>query len=220
MKTKELSRSEVRDHEADRRVLDEHMEEFVAVGQALARIWARKSYKTVDGYDSFEAWCGGEYHMHKSTVYRLISASKLRLKLPSPKTSPERRPFWNEYAIREFGRLDHDSQAVAVAKKVVTEADQNPGAKALTLVRRFINEKLGVGTRTNNKRGKRREPPMFSEVIYDWTGELQGMTDILESVTDEDLQLFGQNEGRKAKNLVAAIVALQTSLQRVWESLP
>jgi len=215
--TTAVTLSMVREHEADRETLDESMEEFVKVGNALARIKKRLSYRIVDGYPTFEDWCNGEYHLGRRYVDNLIYAARERPLLPSPKIGSSGSGFWNEKAIRTLrDAVPNITARITLAKEIVKAYDASENGekpKALTLVKRLAKK--------FKKKPKPKPPlPTFDEIVFQWTGQLNGIADILDTVDDADLGRFGTSHPSKAKALAQAIGRLEDSMTRVWNNLP
>ena len=208
------------------RTLAEHMEEFVKVGLALKEIRDERLYKE-DGFNTFEDYCRNRWEMGRSYADHLIGSAELRTRIPDPpKTATNSRQSWNETQVRELKRLGSTTRARAVATRVVKEVEQANGKLTANVVRRHVDEALGIDRAAQAKatKAKRDRGIPFEDVIQRWTGDIQGMADVIEKVIDDEagdaLAFFGKTRPRLAKNLATAIERLEKSLTRVWESLP
>jgi hypothetical protein len=196
------------------KVLIESMEEFVRVGMALKEIKDDKLYEE-DGHADFRSYLKAnrsKFEFTERHVYRLIEAADLRMKLP---TDPGGHSPWTEKAVRELKRLPADTKAKAVAARVIKEVEQNGGKLTSTLVRKHVDEALGV-----DRKPKPKPKPQLHEVVSRWAGQLNGIADVIENVPDDAISVFAQDHKQHAKELAAAIERVEKSLERVWAALP
>lgn len=197
------------------RVLTEHMEEFVRVGLALKEIRDERLYKE-DGFSRFEDYCRKKWAWSRDYADRVISSAELRLVLPTPaKKNPDHGSAWTERSVRELKRLESPTKAKAVAERVVKAAAKEKKELTSSFVRKHVDRELGI-----DRKPKPKPIPKFDETVLRWTGQLNGMADLLDSVSDEDLQHFGATMPHRAKSLVTAIERVQKSLERIWAALP
>jgi len=195
-------------------VLLEHMEEFVRVGMALKEIRDDRLYE-VDGHASFKAYlksAGNRFGIKQAHAYRLMEAAELRMKLPVLQTGESR---WTEGSVRELKRLGSPNLAKSVAGTIVKEAEKDGKKLTSGLVRKHVDQRLGV-----SRKPKPAKLPEFSDIIFRWVGRLSGLADLLDSVPQKGLNYFAKNEPEMTKDLVDAIERVQKSLERVWATLP
>jgi hypothetical protein len=64
-------------HQEDEAIIKAGLKAFFEVGSALMRIRDSKSYKDVDGYKTFDAYCKDKWDMGKSYAHEYISSAKV-----------------------------------------------------------------------------------------------------------------------------------------------
>lgn len=195
-------------------VLAEHMEEFVSVGLALKEIKDDGLYEDA-GFQSFPEYLKSNenrFGIQKSYAYELIAAAETRMRLPSPEAPDS---GWSVKLMREIRRIESPTKQKAVGVRVVREANKNDAGLTLSFVRKHVDKELGV-----DHKPKPRPAPKFDESVLRWTGQLNGIADLLNSVSDEDLQYFGKTKPVRAKELASAIERVEKSLERIWATLP
>ena len=191
-------------------VLAEHMEEFVRVGLALKEIRDDHLYKE-GGFDHFKDYCRKKWEIGTNYANKIISSADLRIKI----SGTGRTHSWTEWSVRELKRLKSPTKAKAVAERAVKEAAKQNVELTSTFVRKHVDKELGV-----DRKPKPRPAPKFDESVLKWTGQLNGIADLLNSVSDEDIQYFGKTKPMRAKELDSAIERVEKSLERIWATLP
>jgi len=109
----------------DKRELEEHEEiirknltAFYEVGRALAFIRDDKLYQ-VKGYETFEAYCKGEWDFNRAHAYRLMDSAKvIEIVSPMGDIAPT-----SERQTRPLARLKPEQQREAWQKAVETAPD-------------------------------------------------------------------------------------------------
>ena len=116
------------------------MEEFYHTGQKLKEIRDQNLYLE-DGFKTWDEYCLKRWEWNRSHVHRLITASEYREKLP---TLPSGQHDWSERSVRELTRIPDKKQAARVAVKVVKEIEKNDGKLTANVVKKFVDDDLGV----------------------------------------------------------------------------
>lgn len=85
---------------ANKEIVTKGLQTFYEVGTALAEIRDSKSYKLVDGYDTFEKFCRAEWDMGRSNAYQLMDDASVvqnvrnfGQNLPDPTTQSHAHPL-------------------------------------------------------------------------------------------------------------------------------
>ena len=211
------------------------MEEFYYTGMKLKEIRDDELYKE-DGFDTWERYCKERWEWGSNYVSKLIKASEYREKLPdlsgNRTSSTGSHPEWSEATVRELTRIDDKRDAARVAAKVVKaveqsekEASRNPDVKPLKLtasvVRKFVDEDLGVDRAAKSQQTKRQREeeskPELRQFLVDLTGRIEAETEKLEELPMEAWTLLSEDSPKVVKRLIAACESLAGLLRKVQQ---
>jgi hypothetical protein len=144
------------------------VEAAVRVGSKLKEIRDDELYKE-GGFESWDQYLrrrvAEEFGIERSQAFKLIACAQIRAKLPGPPLSTAvdngaAAPEWSQKALYEFGRLAPKSEDARgkpydldrlnkrdverVAKKVIDHCQETGDKPTAPVVRKFVDEDLGV----------------------------------------------------------------------------
>jgi hypothetical protein len=195
--------------------LREKREVMFEIGAILLEIRADELYKA-DGFDSWESYLKDrirqEFGVERAQAYNLIACAQIRQKLPEPpgvSTAVDTPPRWSQKAVLEFGRLapqnkNADGQprdygrldrrdCQRVAEKVAGHCAQTGEQPTASVVRKFVNEELGI-----NPPAKAAETRRRNQEAYEQHKAFMNATEV--PVTDDDRGIL---PGRVTRYLTA-----------------
>jgi hypothetical protein len=214
-------------------------EAFVATGFALKEIRDDDLY-TEDGFQTWDQYLrervGHEFKIEKSQAFDLILCAQVRMKLPTPVLSgtPDNgNPEWSIREVKEFARLAPkkkqpgqpydvdrlDKRDVGrVAKKVIDYCKDKAKSITSRIVRKFVDEDLGV-----NRAGKAKETkkareesahPDLRQYLVDFSGQLEVELERFREVNEDGWkQLVKRNPG-----LVRSVATACAELAELFRS--
>src|SRR5262245_42164868 len=226
MSPTEMTRTRLQEaQDCDRELVElisANLEKFVRIGVLLDRMRGPNPHRgglfSELGYKSFEAYVKDRFDWSYRHAVRQIEASQLRLRIPDlPLSEPDHggqdpAPVWTESNMRDLGRLQSPTKAKAVAEKVVKDVkdkrEKGEKVKLGSIVRKRVQEALGPMPKPAP-----REEPGFAVVVRGWLEEVKGMVGILQTLSEDELKLFGRDESYLAKDFAAAV----GKLAQAWE---
>lgn len=184
-------------HQQDEAVIDAGLKAFFEVGFALMRIRDSKSYKEVDGFNTFAEYCQVKWDMSKSHANYQISASMVIVNLRNDNFSgqiPER-----ETHVRPLSYLKPELQCKVW--RAVVEASVNTGKKITgKLVKEVmyalpefnpdpdivdeINRSMGDGDIDADAETKYKREQSSESFKKEWDQNAKGMQDGLDSILE------------------------------------
>lgn len=202
------------------KVLEEHMEEFYRVGVALTEIKNDKLYKVkpvLDGdgfYTDFDKYCRDHWELSRTHADRLIYAAYIRKKIPPSGGSFQ----WTERTIRPITKLEHSGKVEAIAKEAEKLARDNK--KGLTST--VVNKAIEIITRKKKPKPKpkKKKQPEFYDMLVKWQAQLENISDKLNEIPEDAIQLLSRDKKSFCKDLAETIEKTTKSLERFWRLLP
>jgi hypothetical protein len=214
-------------------------EAFVATGFALKEIRDDELYQE----DSFETWdaylkerVATEFGIEERQVRYLISSAQIRTKLPDLSGTAVPEAEWSVKAVNEFGRLapqdeDHEQRrdydrldkrdVNRVAKKVIDHCEQEGTKPTATIVRKFVDEDLGVNRAAQAKETKRRREAESKVDLHrfldDMTGRLEAEVELLSPLADNESawKLLRKEHPGVMKRFIEACDSLADLIRRI-----
>lgn len=200
------------------------MEQFVETGNALKEIRDDELFKE-DGFETWDAYLknrvGDDFGIEKSTVYRLITASTIRPKLPDPKSLPnlgkDQPAEWKPSVVREFERLapidetrhgsprdlsslrKQDVQRVAKAAVEIAKEQGKPVTAAI--VRQAVNADLGIKPEPKANTEKRDYGIDLPVYLTQKIGQIEGIIELLAEVPADGWKQLEKSQPNLAKRL-------------------
>ncbi len=220
-------------------------EQFVTTGFALKEIRDDELFKE-DGFDTWDRYLkervGQEFGIEQAHVYRLISCAQIRPKLPDlnlpDSVNSGEAAKWSQQAIQEFARLAPTAEGrpgrpgpdldrldkrdvQRVAKQVIDHCKEEGEKPTATIVRKFVDEELGVDRAAKAKETKREREeeadPELHRFLIDMTGRIKAEVEMLGTVADsqEAWKLLRQEHPGVMKRFIEACDSLTDLIGRI-----
>jgi hypothetical protein len=207
-------------------IIEEDLEKFARVGNALAAIRDEQTYRAA-GLESFDAFLKSKknkWGYSRRYSYYLISAASYRQELPEPAEFVHDRAQgddleWNEWQVRELTRLPTPRDAKRVAMKALKEVAADGGELSAAIIRKHVDADLGV------KRGHAatKDKPQQMDFAQWWrrvTGCLREFAQGFNETNLRDWRAYVRDNQTAAEDLAQAIQKFDEATQRVWPELP
>lgn len=152
----------------------QNYEAFVQTGFALKEIRDTTLY-TEDGFETWDQYLkervGKEFGIEQAQARKLIVCAQVRTKLPDISDTVVSEDGWSQKALVEFARLapqseEHEQRrdydrldkrdAARVAKKVIEHCKEEGEKPTAAVVRKFVDEELGVDRAAQAKETRRQ----------------------------------------------------------------
>lgn len=146
----DLTEVDIEAHRADETIIERGLGKFVEVGEALARIRDRRSYRAT--HDTFEAYCQEKWGLSRSRSYRLIDAAETVGAMSPIGDTP--LPA-NEGQARELSGLD-PQDAAQVMRAAADSGDVT--AASIRAARAELSEPEPTSTRSPATRPQPQTP--------------------------------------------------------------
>lgn len=150
-------------------------EAFVQTGFALKEIRDDELYRE-DGFATWDAYLkervGDDFGIERTQAFNLIACAQVRAKLPAPSSSMlDEKDGWSQRELLEFARLapaseDHGQRrdfdrlskrdVERVARKVIEHCEEQDTKPTAPIVRKFVDEELGIDRTARAKEAKQR----------------------------------------------------------------
>ena len=126
----------IKQHQQDEEIIESGLKAFYDVGSALMRIRDSKSYKEVDGYQTFEEYCQDKWDMKRTYAFYMIESSRVidNLRVHNCERLPER-----ESHVRIIAGLNPKYQ-VEVWQEVIRLSTETGRKITAKLVEEAMNE--------------------------------------------------------------------------------
>jgi hypothetical protein len=192
------------------------IETFRITGMRLKEIRDKRLYRA-DGFATWEGYCRERWEWSAERARQLIVASEYRAVLPPPPDiSLAPTNCWTEGTVRELTRLGSTSDAARVADKVVRALEQSkaPGGKlkgmklTQSLVRKFVDEDLGVDSAAQAKRRREESKPVLPDYLCDLLGRVLEATKGLKAVNKDGWDHLNRADPYIVLNLLVACETL------------
>jgi hypothetical protein len=223
-------------------IIRDGMEKFVATGFALKEIRDDLLYRE-DGFDTWDAYLkervDEEFGIEERWARKLIVSAQVRPKLPDRNRGSDSDEGWTAKATYEFARLAPKDEETPgqpfdldrldkrdvqrVAKKVIEHCEKEEIKPTSTIVRKFVDEELGIDRAARAKETKEQqqeeelESRDFGRALSALTGILEAEIEKLEAVPDDWWKQIGKQKPVAVKRLIAASERL-TELVRKGKS--
>lgn len=204
------------------------MEEFYHTAMKLKEIRDDELYKE-DGFQVWKDYLRERWDYSDKYVWQMIQSAEYRERIPSSSIEEVR---WSQGSVRELTRIEDKRDAAKVAAKVLKavetsekEAARNPEVKPIKLtaavVRKFVDEDLGIDRSAKAKETKRQREedssPELHSFLIDMTGRLEAEVEALEEVVDnkDAWKLLRKEHPGVMKRFIAACDSLAVLIERI-----
>ena len=198
------------------KIVMESFEEFVKVGVALKEIRDDKLY-LAEGWESFPEYTKQKWNWTAGHCHEIITSAQIRLQIPAPRARGV--PGWTEFSVRQLKRLPGHAKVKTVAKKVCALVEKKRVPLTSSMVRQFVDDELGI-KKPKPKKHQPPEEPALVDIVEQWVGRLSAISDQIDSLPDDALKIFVEEEGYRAKRLAEVIERVEKRLERIWAALP
>lgn len=231
-------------------------EAFVQTGFALKEIRDDRLYEE-DGFESWQRYLkervGQDFEIEEAQVRRLIVCAQVRIKLPDLSSNLSRledktgsKLEWGPRQVLEFARLAPKDESAhgqpfdldnlnkrdveRVAKKVIDHCEEEQTKPTSTIVRKFVDEELGIDRAEQAKETKRQREedwrekqqraeeerhPRLERYLNDLRRQLHRDVESLRKEFDEEaLKRFSRDNPGLITRVIAACTSLADLLRK------
>lgn len=163
------------------------------------------------GYKSFGEYVRQELDISEGRASQLVSASKLRPKLPGLNNcKPDQKPEWSESKVRPLLSLDSPQEQVKVARTVAAHIEKHPDVKfTAKLVKTFVEEEKAAPKPPPKEKPVQEGEGNLHRILLKWAYQMEEWGDDLKkNVPKEGWILLREKQPEAMKRFIEACDSL------------